>query len=230
MSYGRNYPGRQWKDRLDMWAEEFPKHYILPEEELKVSGFVTKERLTYNEALERAEREAKPVPEGTAWGCYWEYGWFFLEYTVPERLAGKRLVFLPGFGEEMLVWVNGRESGAVDKKHSCITLSKNAEAGERFLIAAECYAGHCQVHTNLGALPFEVCSQVCFDVLSYVCCNTYYMLCCPGHLAALLNKFCCRCMANRTFCRCCFSFINISTYAAYKFFHCNSLLFFLLFN
>ena len=35
MSYGRNYPGRQWKDRLDMWAEEFPKHYILPEEELK---------------------------------------------------------------------------------------------------------------------------------------------------------------------------------------------------
>ena len=142
MSYGRNYPGRQWKDRLDMWAEEFPKHYILPEEELKVSGFVTKERLTYNEALERAEREAKPVPEGTAWGCYWEYGWFFLEYTVPERLAGKRLVFLPGFGEEMLVWVNGRESGAVDKKHSCITLSKSAEAGERFLIAAECYAGH----------------------------------------------------------------------------------------
>ena len=115
MSNRRIYPGRQWKDRLAMWAEEFPRHYMVPAEELKITGFFTKERLSMSQALERAGQEAKPVPAGTAWGNYWEYGWFFAEMMVPESLAGKRLVFVPGFGEEMLVWVNGKESGAVDK-------------------------------------------------------------------------------------------------------------------
>ena len=142
MSNRRIYPGRQWKDRLAMWAEEFPRHYMVPAEELKITGFFTKERLSMNQALERAGQEAKPVPAGTAWGNYWEYGWFFAEMTVPESLAGKRLVFVPGFGEEMLVWVNGKESGAVDKKHSHVTLAKEAEAGQHFQIVAECYAGH----------------------------------------------------------------------------------------
>lgn len=142
MSNHRIYPGRQWKDRFAMWAEEFPRHYRIPAEELKVTGFFTKERLTPKQAMERAEREAEPVPAGTAWGNYWEYGWFFTEWTVPEKLEGKRLVFVPGFGEEMLVWVNGEESGAVDKKHACITLTKQAQAGQSFRIMAECYAGH----------------------------------------------------------------------------------------
>ena len=142
MSNRRIYPGRQWKDRLAMWAEEFPRHYMVPAEELKITGFFTKERLSMSQALERAGQEAKPVPAGTAWGNYWEYGWFFAEMTVPESLAGKRLVFVPGFGEEMLVWVNGKESGAVDKKHSHVTLAKEAEAGQHFQIVAECYAGH----------------------------------------------------------------------------------------
>ncbi|HJA92127.1 MAG TPA: alpha-mannosidase [Candidatus Eisenbergiella merdipullorum] len=136
------YPGRQWRDRFAMWAQEFPKHYWLPEEELKITGFFTKERLTLEQATKRAEREAKPIVPGMAWGHYWEYGWFFAEWTVPQRLEGKRLVFLPGFGEEMLVWVNGKESGAVDKKHTNVTLSRNAKAGQTFRIAAECYAGH----------------------------------------------------------------------------------------
>ena len=125
-----------------MWAEEFPRHYMVPAEELKITGFFTKERLSMSQALERAGQEAKPVPAGTAWGNYWEYGWFFAEMTVPESLAGKRLVFVPGFGEEMLVWVNGKESGTVDKKHSHVTLAKEAEAGQHFQIVAECYAGH----------------------------------------------------------------------------------------
>ena len=77
MSNRRIYPGRQWKDRLAMWAEEFPRHYMVPAEELKITGFFTKERLSMSQALERAGQEAKPVPAGTAWGNYWEYGWFF---------------------------------------------------------------------------------------------------------------------------------------------------------
>ena len=41
MSNHRIYPGRQWKDRFAMWAEEFPRHYRIPAEELKVTGFFT---------------------------------------------------------------------------------------------------------------------------------------------------------------------------------------------
>ena len=136
------YPGRQWKDRLAMWAAEFPRHYYIPVEELKISGFYTYERLSLHQALEQAEKTAFPVPVGTPWGKKWEYGWFFTEWTVPESLNGKRLIFLPGVGEEMLIWVNGREKGSVDKHHGYVTLVKEAAAGERIRIAAECYAGH----------------------------------------------------------------------------------------
>lgn len=57
MSNRRIYPGRQWKDRLAMWAEEFPRHYMVPAEELKITGFFTKERLSMNQALEEQDRK-----------------------------------------------------------------------------------------------------------------------------------------------------------------------------
>lgn len=136
------YPGRQWEERLAMWAAEFPRHYCRCAEELKISGFYTYERLSFSQATERGLESARSVPVGTRWGKNWEYGWFFAEWTVPESLQGKRLVFLPGVGEEMLIWVNGREKGSVDKQHGYVTLVKEAAAGERIRIGMECYAGH----------------------------------------------------------------------------------------
>ena len=89
---------------------------------------------------------------------------------------------------------------------------------------AECYSGHCQVHTNLGALTLKIGSQIFFDIFRNIGCYANYVLCCPGQILALLDKFLFRCFTDRTDFRCFCSFINISTYAAYKFFHSLSFL------
>ena len=136
------YPGRQWNDRLAICAKELPRHFYGKAQDIILTGFTTKERLSLEEASLKAKEIAKPMEPGTAWGNLWEYGWFFAHVTVAEELAGKHLIFLPGAGEEMLVFVDGAAKGAVDLKHSYITLTKEARAGQRIEIAMECYAGH----------------------------------------------------------------------------------------
>lgn len=136
------YPGRQWNDRLKLCAGELPKHYFRKVQTVEVTGFVTKDRYSLKEALQKAKEAAKPMEPGSAWGNLWEYGWFFAGFTVPEDLAGKHLIFLPGMGEEMLLWVDGVAKGAVDLKHGYVTLTMEAKFGQRIEIVAECYAGH----------------------------------------------------------------------------------------
>ena len=131
--------GRQWEDRLRLWAEQFPKHYAAPVDTVAAEYFTTMDHLTFAQAAAGAYR---PVRMGMKWGAKWEYGWFRASVTVPEELAGQRLVLYPRWGQEMLVWVNGQERCSVDWKHHYIPLTRCAEAGERFDIVAEVYAGH----------------------------------------------------------------------------------------
>ena len=131
--------GRQWEDRLKIWAEQFDKHTIHRVCALPLSFFETMEHLTLDAAVRGA---FVPAPEGMKWGAKWAYGWFRTQFTVPKELEGERLVLHLGAGEEMLVFANGREAGAIDKKHSVITLTRCAQAGAHYEIVAECYAGH----------------------------------------------------------------------------------------
>ena len=131
--------GRQWNERLRVWAEQFQKHYYRQFSSVELSFFTTMDRIP-------AERAAQmgfiPAPEGLKWGKKWEYGWFRTSLTIPKELEGRRVVLTLGAGEEMLVYVNGHEAGSIDKHHKFITLTRNAKAGERYDILAECYAGH----------------------------------------------------------------------------------------
>ncbi|MBR4972135.1 MAG: alpha-mannosidase [Oscillospiraceae bacterium] len=131
--------GRQWEDRLKIWAQQLPKFYFVKQGSLPMSYFTTMEHLRFDEAV---KGPYTPAPVGTKWGKKWEYGWFRTELTVPRSLQGQRLVFTLNTAEEMLVWVNGREAGAIDKKHRFITLSRSANGGDTYEIVAECYAGH----------------------------------------------------------------------------------------
>ena len=131
--------GRQWEDRLRIWAEQFGKHYVKKAAALELTGFTTMEHLAFDQAV---KGHFSPAPRGMTWGKKWEYGWFHTAFTVPVELEGKRLVLHMGCGEEMLVWVNGTESGAIDKKHKFITLTRSAKTGDSYEIYAECYAGH----------------------------------------------------------------------------------------
>jgi hypothetical protein len=43
--------GRQWEDRLRIWAEQFPKHYFRGYENLSLSYMTTMEHLSYDDAI-----------------------------------------------------------------------------------------------------------------------------------------------------------------------------------
>ena len=143
--------GRQWTDRLRIWADQFGKHYYTPCAALEVSYFTTMEALRFEEAAKHA---FTPAPVGMKWGKKWEYGWFSTKIVIPEELEGERVVFTLNTAEEMLVWVNGVESGSIDKKHRYITLSRCAKAGAVYEILAECYAGHGVRNEGAGPVAF----------------------------------------------------------------------------
>ncbi len=131
--------GRQWNDRLRIWAEQLPKHYYRKIAPVSVSFFTTMEHLPFDDAV---KGHYTPAPIGTKWGKKWEYGWFRTQIVIPRELEGKRVVLTLNTAEEMLVWVNGAEAGAIDKKHRFLTLSRSASIGSVYDIYAECYAGH----------------------------------------------------------------------------------------
>lgn len=141
--------GRQWEDRLRIWAEQFPKHYYREIAPLTLSYFTTMDHLRFDDAV---KGPYAPVP--AQWGKKWEYAWFKTSIVIPPQLEGQRVVFTLGCAEEMLVWVNGAESGAIDKKHRFITLSRCAKAGDTYEIFAECYAGHGVRNEGAGPVAF----------------------------------------------------------------------------
>ncbi|MCM1025576.1 MAG: glycosyl hydrolase-related protein [Roseburia sp.] len=131
--------GRQWDERLRIWDEAFERFLYTSLGEIELTGFVTREQLSLAEA---AERSFRPFPKGSLWGGKWEYGWFRTEVLLPQEAAGKRILLHLGAGPEMLVFVNGREAGSIDKQHNMVELTARAVPGELFEIYAECYAGH----------------------------------------------------------------------------------------
>ena len=137
-----------WKRRLERWQKAITESVYSPLGLVEITGFTTLEQLTPDQALSRVFR---PMPPGTAWGAKWEYGWFQTQVVLPQAAQGKRIVFAIAedvldinwhFATEGLVWVNGREVGALDFGHKEITLTSNGQTGEKFDILMEIYAGH----------------------------------------------------------------------------------------
>ena len=131
--------GRQWDTRLQIWDEAFLRNLYERLGEVSLFGFTTMERLKVKQA---AARSFTPFPKGTEWGRKWEYGWFRTKITMPEAAAGKRILLHLGPGPEMLVYVNGREAGSIDRQHFMVEVTGCAVPGEKYEIYAECYAGH----------------------------------------------------------------------------------------
>ena len=72
--------GRQWNDRLRIWAEQFPKNYVKKAAALELTGFTSMEHLAFDQAV---KGPFAPAPKGMTWGKKWEYGWFRAAFTVP---------------------------------------------------------------------------------------------------------------------------------------------------
>ena len=144
--------GRQIGQRFRMWKNELPNHLYDLAAKVDFSYFTTCSRLTPAEA---ENGEFKPCIPGMVWGDKWEYGWFRANLVLPENCEGRRVVLFAKVGEEMLVYVNGKAIGSIDKGHPYVTLSRCAKAGETYHILIECYAGHGPRLETLGPCPPE---------------------------------------------------------------------------
>lgn len=145
--------GRQWQQRLRIWTEELQKYFYTPIMGIEFEGFTTFEHITLEQA---GHSSRKPMPTATSWGSKWEYGWFFAQITISEPMIGHPLVMTVGVGEEMLVWVNDKIVGSIDKHHKTVMLTECAKEGEGYEVAVEVYAGHGLRLENGGPYPMDV--------------------------------------------------------------------------
>jgi len=129
----------EWRRRIDNWRKELFSHLYRPLGTVEVSGFLTMDQLTAEEASAHAYT---PMPVGTHWGRKWEYGWFKGQVVLPPQAAGQRIVLRMNVGGESAVYVNGIAAGAIDLRHREITLTMSGVPGTTYDILVEAYAGH----------------------------------------------------------------------------------------
>jgi len=140
----------EWRRRIDNWRRELPNHFYRPLGAVGMSGFITLDQLTVDEA---SRRESKPMPAGTKWGAKWEYGWFKGRVVLPDEARGLRIALKMDVGAESAIYVNGIAAGAIDRHHRDITLSKSGVPGTTYDIVVEGYAGHGPRVSYAGPTP-----------------------------------------------------------------------------
>ncbi|MBN1581520.1 MAG: alpha-mannosidase, partial [Anaerolineae bacterium] len=157
----------EWKRRVDNWRQELPNHVYRPLGPIALSGFVTKDQLTVDEAM---QGEFQPFPDGTRWGAKWEYGWFKGQVTLPEEARGKRIVLDIDIGGESAVYINGTATGATRRRfrggggpwgrrfwqlmfNREILAAENGVPGEQYEVIVEGYAGHGGTPVYAGPIP-----------------------------------------------------------------------------
>jgi alpha-mannosidase len=140
----------EWRHRIDRWREELPRHFYRPLGAVALSGFVTGDQLTAEEAL---TGDFVPMLSGTEWGAKWEYGWFKGQVVLPSEAAGRRVVLAVDVGAESAVFVDGTLAGAKDQHHHQITLAAQGVPGTRYDVLVEGYAGHGPRVAHAGPTP-----------------------------------------------------------------------------
>lgn len=137
----------EWESRLKHWLATLEKEFYEPLGDIPLEGFCTYDMLS----PEEAERHAcAPMPVGTPWGRTWEYCWLRGDIALDERAQGQRIVMDLLAGGEATLFVDGAEFGTrraewVKDRHHYICdqiLTCDGQAGQRFHLLMEAYAGH----------------------------------------------------------------------------------------
>lgn len=137
----------EWKHRVERWQTAIWASCYQTLGTIDLNGFVTKEYLTADQAL---QGRFAPMPTGTRWGAKWEYGWFKGSVVLPEGASGKRIVLRLIAGGESLVWINGVVAGSVSWAHKEITVAMSGRPGEQYNVLLEAYAGHGPISVGEG--------------------------------------------------------------------------------
>ena len=135
----------EYRKKVENFIKNIPNRIYKPVAEVEFKGFFTYDRMSLDEAM---DCKKETLTAGMKWGKKWQYGWFFADIIIPDKLKQKRVVFTADLGEGC-VFVNGEAFGSLDREHSYITLSRNAVENESFSIAMEMYAGHSGIKFEL---------------------------------------------------------------------------------
>ena len=153
---------KEWRRRIDNWRKEIPQHVYRPLAPVELSGFITKDQLTVEEAMQGT---FEPFAPGTKWGAKWEYAWFKGTVTLPEEAKGKRIALMIEVGAESAVYVDGVAVGAANPapqfvhrhlRHWAyreVTLATSGVPGTTYEIVVEGYAGHGPRVSYAGPTP-----------------------------------------------------------------------------
>lgn len=125
------------------------------------------------------EGEWRPFGADEYWGYREQYCWFRHTVTIPERFAGKKVIYdinpFPHSGwntraHQFMLYLNGELIQGVDMNHTFIYLSDCAKGGETFDIALSAYCddwdfrGQAQLCATLKTVDAEV-RDLMFDLL-----------------------------------------------------------------
>lgn len=145
----------EWRDRLKYWIDTLTKDLYHPLGSIEVDGFITREHLTVQQAM---QGDFAPMQPGKEWGRTWEYCWMRGQVVLPREAQGKRIVMDLNTGGETTVFVDGRSFGTyrapwVSVPHHYIEdncLTRCGEAGQTYQLMLEAYAGHYYPESRFG--------------------------------------------------------------------------------
>ena len=152
---GLKYMHSEWLVRLAHWLETLKKDLYLPLGPIEVESFYTMDHLTPEAA---ARGDFAPMAAGTQWGHTWEYCWMRGKIVLPKAAAGQRIVMDLQTGGESTLFVDGKSFGTrraewVHVPHHYLVdnfLTDCGEAGHRYDLLIEAYAGHFFPESPLG--------------------------------------------------------------------------------
>jgi alpha-mannosidase len=139
-------------------------------------------------ALDLDDSGWREYRDGELWGGYDKHQWFRTSITIPERFAGKNVIFRTTTGREgewdalnpqFLLYIDGRLVQGLDVNHREAVISDCAESGRTYSIAMLAYSG---LHEAMIMLHTELC------VLDKAIEGLYYNLMVPVSAAKLLDE------------------------------------------
>ncbi|HOX39238.1 MAG TPA: glycoside hydrolase family 38 C-terminal domain-containing protein [Candidatus Brocadiia bacterium] len=111
----------------------------------------------------------QPAKPGMKWGGNWMTAWFRGDYKAPQSLGGKKVLLRAKTNAESMLFIDFEPSGLFTGNHPVVMMAKKAEAGKKYDVAVEAYAGHdfpgCSPNETLhrvtrGCRTFDGCDVV----------------------------------------------------------------------
>ncbi|MDR1663473.1 MAG: alpha-mannosidase, partial [Clostridiales bacterium] len=124
--------------------------------------------ITPEEAAGSETAPFSPFDERAVWSVNDPHAWFTADFTVPDELDGRQLMFSfstqengwDAINPQFLFFLDGKITQGVDVNHREVLVSEKAEAGRRYKLDLQAYAGRSEKPLAFNAKYFEFLPSV----------------------------------------------------------------------